>query len=332
MRRSPARPGAGKTVLAIGVARHIAESGKRTLLTCFNKRLAEHLVASTEGQANLHVAHFHGLAIELAREAGLDVTEPDGNDDRTWFEETLPGLLEEAARRLGPRYDAIVVDESQDFRPWWWPALLATHKDPDEGTLYLFGDDSQNLYGGGDLPVSEDDILPPLPNNLRNTSSIHGFVSVFFDADGPGAGEAKGPRGSPVEVLDYDDEDELVRLVDVVITNLLEEEQLTPDDLVVLTPGGASKSRLWARRDLGRNRLSDRPEEGAILWSTVHSFKGLERPVVILAEIEDRGLEEIAPYLRVGGTRAQHQLIVVAEHDAARVIRKRASIRHRATR
>lgn len=325
-------PGCGKTVLAIGVARHIAESGKRTLLTCFNKRLAEHLIASTEGQANLHVAHFHGLAMELAREAGLEVAQPVGNDDRTWFEETLPGLLEEAARRLGPRYDAIVVDESQDFRPWWWPALLATHKDPDEGTLYLFGDDSQNLYGGGDLPVAAEDILPPLPNNLRNTSSIHRFVSVFFDADGPGAGTAKGPRGLPVEVLDYEDEDELVRLVDVVLTNLLEEEGLTADDVVVLTPGGAAKSRLWARRDLGRNRLSDHPEEGAILWSTVHGFKGLERPVVILAEIEDRGIDEIAPYLRVGGTRAQHQLIVVAEHSAARVIRRRASIRRRATR
>jgi len=154
---------------------------------------------------------------------------------------------------------------------------------------------------------------------------------VFFDADGPGAGSPKGPRGHPVEVLDYDDEDELVRLVDVVITNLLEEE-LTPDDLVVLTPGGASKSRLWARRELGRNHLSDHPEEGAILWSTVHSFKGLERAVVILAEIEDRGLDEIGPYLRVGGTRAQHQLIVVAERDAARAIRKRASIRQRSTR
>jgi superfamily I DNA and RNA helicase len=325
-------PGAGKTLLAIGVARHVAESGKRTLLTCFNKRLAEHLIASTEGQANLHVAHFHGLAMELAREAGLEVAQPAGDDDRAWFEETLPGLLEEAARRLGPRYDAIVVDESQDFKAWWWPALLATHKDPDDGTLYLFGDDSQNLYGGGDLPVTEDDILPPLPSNLRNTSSIHGFVSVFFDAEGPGAGNAKGPRGLPVEILDYDDEDELVRLVDVVITNLLEEEHLIPDDLVVLTPGGAAKSRLWARRELGRNRLSDHPEEGAILWSTVHSFKGLERPVVILAEIEARGLDEIAPYLRVGGTRAQHQLIVVAEHEAARAIRKRASIRQRSTR
>ena len=53
---------------------------------------------------------------------------------------------------------------------------------------------------------------------------------------------------------------------------------------------------------------------------------------MILAEIEARGIDGIAPYLRVGGTRAQHQLIVVAEREAARVIRKRASIRHRATR
>ena len=54
----------------------------------------------------------------------------------------------QAAERLGPRYDAVVVDEAQDFRAWWWPALLSLHSDPDEGLLYVFADDDQNLYGG----------------------------------------------------------------------------------------------------------------------------------------------------------------------------------------
>jgi hypothetical protein len=123
-------PGSGKTVLALGIARHVAAEGKRTLLTCFNVRLADYLRVSVENTPNLHVNHFHGLCAELAREAGLAIPEASGPDDRVYFEETLPGLLEEAARRLEPRFDAIIVDEAQDFREWWWPALLATHEQP----------------------------------------------------------------------------------------------------------------------------------------------------------------------------------------------------------
>jgi hypothetical protein len=219
-----------------------------------------------------------------------------------------------------------VVDEAQDFRGWWWPALLALHEDPDDGVLYLFSDDSQNLYEGGELPVGPADVLPPLPFNLRNTQAIHGFVSVFFEAEGRDAGTAKGPRGRPVEILDYHDEDELIRLLDVVLANLLVEEEVPVDDIVVLTPPGREKSRVWARREeLTHARLSDRPEEGAVLWSTVHAFKGLERAVVILAEVGDRHAEDLDPYLRVGATRARNQLVVLAAAPVAADIRRRTT-------
>jgi hypothetical protein len=317
--------GSGKTILATEIARHEAESGTRTLLTCFNRRLGEHLRASTEGTPNLHVAHFHALCIELAREANIPLIEPDGAADRRWFEHTLPDALEEAARTLGPRFDAIVVDEAQDFRSWWWPALLATHVDPDHGTLYLFADDSQNLYGGDQLPVSDEEIEPPLPDNLRNTRAIHEFVSVFFDAGSAGPGTPKGPPGREVEVLEYNDEAELDRLLEVVLTNLTEQEQVPLDDIVVLSPGGREKSRLWARRQFGRFRLSDRVEAGTVLWSSVHAFKGLERPVVVLAEIGDDHHEEVGKYLRSGATRARNHLIVLASGEAARDIRRRAA-------
>ena len=232
------------------------------LLTCFNRRLAEQLAMNVGEVPNLHVAHFHGLCMQVAHEAGLTVPDPPaGGADRDYFEQTLPGLLEEGSRVLGPRYDAIVVDESQDFRPWWWPALLSLHVDPDEGTLYLFGDDSQNLYGGGELPVSPDDVLPPLPHNIRNTEAINTFVSVFFDADGAGAGEPKGPKGRDVEVLDYTDDDDLIHVVDVVLTNLIDQEQVPVDDIVVLTPAGRDKSVLWRRRELGTHTLTDVPAE-----------------------------------------------------------------------
>jgi hypothetical protein len=313
--------GCGKTILATEIAKHLASSGKRTLLTCFNRKLAEHLVASTEGTPNLRATHFHGLCAELIREAGSGAERPPGTDERTWFDETLPDELERAARMLGPRFDAIVVDEAQDFREWWWPALLSTHRDPDHGPLYLFADDDQNLYRGGALPVGPEDILPSLPHNLRNTQRIHEFVSVFHDARGAAA---KGPEGRAVEILDYEDEDELVRLVEVVLLNLVDGESVPVGDIVILTPGGRDVSRLWARGRIGRFALSDRAEPEAVLWSSVHAFKGLERPVVILAELASghQGVD-VDTFVYVGGSRARSHLIVMAERDVARALRDR---------
>jgi hypothetical protein len=315
-------PGSGKTLLAISIARQLAEAGQPTLLTCFNTRLADHLRANVEGIQKLRVAHFHELCADLAREAGLTVPVPEGTDDRGYFEEELPSLLEQAARALGPRFQAIVVDEAQDFRAWWWPALLALHHEPDSGRLYLFSDDSQTLYDGGELPLGPEDVLPPLPHNLRNTQSIAEFVSVFFEGD-PRGGTAKGPPGRDVEVLDYEGEDQLVRLLEIVLTNLTA-EGLSLEDIVVLTPPGREKSLLWQRRTVGRFTLSDIVEPDTVLWSTVHGFKGLERPVVILAELGERHREDIARYARVGSSRARNHLIVLATKPVAADIRRRA--------
>jgi hypothetical protein len=49
----------------------------------------------------------------------------------------------------------------------------------------------------------------------------------------------------------------------------------------------------------------------------VHAFKGLERLVVILAEIGDRHVEDTARYLYVGGSRARHHLVVLCHERVA---------------
>ncbi len=318
--------GCGKTLLAIDVATHLAEGGSRTLLTCFNTGLARHLRASTERVAGpLTVSNFHTLCVDMAKEAGLTVPAFDPEGEREFYEQTLPGLLEEASRILGPRFDAIVVDEAQDFRDWWWPALLSMHEEPDSGALYLFADDQQNLYGGGGLPVQPEDILPPLPANLRNTQQIHEFVTVHFDADA--RPDSKGPPGRPVEILDYHGPDDLAHLLEVVLTNLTQEEHVPLDDIVILTPAGRDKSVLWSRREIGPFRLSDTVEADTVLWSSVHAFKGLERPVVILAELGERHDADIERYVYVGGSRARHHLIVLATEEIARRLRATARMR-----
>ncbi|HET7928492.1 MAG TPA: AAA family ATPase [Actinomycetota bacterium] len=310
--------GSGKTVLAVSVAKQLATAGHRTLLTCFNRRLGEHLRASVGGFGGIDTTTFHQLCAQMAKEAGVELPPEDAGPASPYFEHVLPEALAEAAARLGPRYDAIVVDEGQDFREWWWPALLSLHTDPDGGFLYVFADDNQNLYGGA-LPVGEEDRVGPIPLNLRNTKQIGEFVSVFYKGEQEPI--ARGPEGRPVEILGYSGEDDLEHLLAVVLRNLVEEEHVLIEDIVVLTPSGTGKSRLRSTGMIDGYRLSETVEPGAVLATSVHAFKGLERPVVILAELGDKHLEDLRDYLYVGGSRARNHLVVLAAEPVARELR-----------
>src|SRR4029453_2516719 len=192
--------GSGKTLLAISVAQQLATAGHRTLFTCFNRRLGDHprvWVGEVEG---IDVATFHELCVRLAKEAGVELPPEEAGPRSPYFEHRPPEALAEAATRLGPRYDAIVVDEGQDFREWWWPALLSLQTDPDAGLLYVFADENQNLEGGG-LPRGGrvrggggGGGGPVLPN-LRNTKQMGEFFSVFYKGEKKPI--ARGPEGEP---------------------------------------------------------------------------------------------------------------------------------------
>jgi superfamily I DNA/RNA helicase len=52
--------------------------------------------------------------------------------------------------------------------------------------------------------------------------------------------------------------------------------------------------------------------------ATIHRYKGLESPVVVLAEIDERvGEEDLRALLYVGATRARSHLVLVAGETAA---------------
>jgi hypothetical protein len=311
--------GSGKTVLATALAKSVATGGVSTLLTCFNWRLAAYLRDTLAGVPHLDVLHFHELCRYMGRQAGLDIPPPPPEEtpNPVYYEEVLPDLLGWAIERLGPRFDAVLVDEAQDFRASWWPLLMGLHRDPDHGYLFLFADSSQNLYGGS-VPVPADTAEVPLPSNLRNTQPINEFVSVFHDGEIAPVG--RGPRGRPVEVLAYEDARNLGRLLAVVLRNL-QAEDVSLDDVVVLTPVAGSKSALRRMGTVDGYRFAEEPEPGTLLLGTIQGFQGLERPVVVLAELDERSEDRLDQLLYVGGSRARNHLIVLATDPVARSVR-----------
>jgi hypothetical protein len=112
--------GSGKTLLAMHRARSFAAQHRSVLLTCYNAELARWLreeLASdlVENGGRLTVWHFHRLASELCKKAGIDfVPQEQGR----WWDEIAPDLLAQAALDLYPKeaaFNALVVDEAQDF-------------------------------------------------------------------------------------------------------------------------------------------------------------------------------------------------------------------------
>jgi hypothetical protein len=63
-------------------------------------------------------------------------------------------------------------------------------------------------------------------------------------------------------------------------------------------------------------------EDGKVLTASVQTFSGLERPVVILAELDEKHVEDVGRYLYVGGSRARNHLIVLAAEPVARRLRQ----------
>ena len=166
--------GSGKTQLAIDRAVHLAREGKRVLFVCYNKHLAEHLDRSIRNgvdsdllKAGLKIVHFHSLARELVEDSLIKWRPPEETKAMTqFFVEEVPELMEQAAYLLMEQgaevqYDAIVMDEAQDFHTRWWEVLQCILlKNAEDGLLFAFADPLQRLWGWA--PPE-----PPVPFNTK---------------------------------------------------------------------------------------------------------------------------------------------------------------------
>ena len=69
--------GSGKTVLAVAKARELAGQGKKVLLTCFNRALAEHWAATLDFPPGVVARNFHAFCSGVVREVGVVPPSPN---------------------------------------------------------------------------------------------------------------------------------------------------------------------------------------------------------------------------------------------------------------
>ncbi|MBO0706721.1 MAG: NERD domain-containing protein [Candidatus Dormibacteraeota bacterium] len=294
--------GSGKTLIAAEKAKRLASDGFQTLLACFNRPLADYLRGSLAGTGRLDVLSFHQLCRKLAGEARLRLP-PEPWSERDW--ERMPGLLEPAAVAVGPRYDAMVVDEAQDFHDDWWLPLLTLLREPDAGVLYVFYDSNQAIYGTpGGLPEGLMSI--PLWENWRNTKPVFDAVMRYYQGE---AVECRGPEGPAVEWHRVEARD-LKRELARVLHRLVREGGIGAREVVVLTPLALDRSSVRGR--CGAFNLTPTPSgRDDVPLSTIHRFKGLDRKAVVVCEVSGRDGAAFRQLMYVACSRARSLLVVL---------------------
>jgi hypothetical protein len=307
--------GSGKTFLALEKARSLAEDeGLKVLLTCYNRALADHLGDALGYRHQFDVFNFHQLCVHWAEQAGQRLAYRE-NAPPEYFNLTLPTALLEAVEQIGPQYDAIIVDEGQDFRAEWWEVLPWLLYDPADGVLYVFYDDNQRVYPGrSPIPIETAPYI--LNENCRNTRRVFDVVSHFYQ--GEELPVVLGPEGQPAEVVEYTGEEDGWAKLRRLLHRLLNENRFAPDEIAVLTARGARSSGILDQR-LGNVQLTDHLplNPGEIFATTVRRFKGLERPVIVLCEVDATlSPDDVETLMYVGTSRAKAHLVVLLDQDA----------------
>ena len=323
--------GSGKTVVLIARAKLLARMNSRgqVLVLCFNLALSLYLQEALAGLPNVKVSHFHGWA-----KANIKKSEWTGTDDNVTLGRRLLEALKNDAPERG-HFDAVLIDEAQDFSAEWFECALLALRNPSTGDLFVVGDASQGVYGRRSvswkkLGIQAQGRTSYLDENYRNTKPILEVARLFSlaDTDGdedgmraPVVDPARSKRTTgplPVLVGASDMASECSRAVEIV-KELLggrwfgeDISPLRPEEIGILYRSG--KGSKWSLLNQLRDCINEvaapvvwltenldarrRMKEKAIKITTIHGSKGLQfRAVVILfaGDCPDTGSSSIEP-------------------------------------
>ncbi len=340
----PGEAGSGKTILAFETARTLARQGQRTLFLCVNEFQADWLRDKQDEECDadqemFDILDIRALCLALAQEADIasegitpaHVVSADGQARMAQVVQRAGMKLKQRAAPAAWGYDAVVIDEGQDFQRPLLSAASHLLRNPPAGYFILWYDPRQRLdfTDAWHLPETLP-VLPALTENLRNTGAILAAMVAF----NPGLALApfNGPAGRPVAYLVPTPTNQTEAATDAaiqaalhdVLTRLIAREGIAPGAILLITcrSDKASRWRQWRAalpdiplRPLTQlRRLPAEERDRYVTLSTIRAAKGLERDIVILVEPDGVAQEPPARHdklLYVAISRARHHLIVL---------------------
>jgi hypothetical protein len=295
--------GTGKTILSLEYARRRALVGKKVLFLCFNHNLGNHLknvIQKTcpQPEGNLTIETFHGYIIKELNEHGyMPPVSAERNEE--FYSHVVPEIFLEMTKQpwYERRYDTLVIDEGQDLLGLENLMCLDAMLDGGlkHGNWHLCYDPNQNIYNsefdtGISLLMEYHPTLLGLDTNCRNTRPVGIYNTLFTGMKPARFFRVDGENVVKEAYNDFSDErKKILKTVKRLIG-----QGIKPGSICLLSRFKYENSCLQGEnifKDVARfqNITNLDPRyivDDSIKFCTIHSFKGLEAPVVLLIDVE----------------------------------------------
>lgn len=291
--------GTGKTLIAMELARHIAERGSRVALLCFNQMIGDWMRLRLDEFGPPLPNLIVGRAIRvMAHMTDLEI--PD-NPSREYWETELCERLEERLTdpdfKAAAALDYLVLDEAQDLmaRPRLWQCLSQfLAGGVEKGRFAVFGDfDNQVLNERGVMGQSLaalDIAARPsrwlLSENCRNYRIV-GDTAVCLGGFGRDVYSGYMRTGGSVQNYDiffYEHDraqlDQLARWL-----KEFKSQGYKPSEITILSFRADDTCAATQLRDQGFRLRPAWQASEATGYASIHAFKGMENKIVILTDL-----------------------------------------------
>ncbi len=278
--------GSGKTQVTMRFCERALKEGRRPLLLCFNRPLADKFAA--QAPAGVTVNTYHGFCREMAEGLGIEIDFNKADEPNFWQEiqeELLAVTLAGA-----PRFDCLVVDEGQDFTSEWYD-ILQMFLAEDATQLWL-EDPLQNLRDmeSVDLPGF---VTYREAGNFRTPLSIAGFIKGTLESE---FDQRNLLPGLGVVMYDYEKSSEIVGILERRIREL-SKVGFKPEDIAIVSCRGTQSTALGETLQIGKHKIrkftgkydakNDQIyTDGDVTFETIFRFKGQQAPAVVLVDLD----------------------------------------------
>jgi hypothetical protein len=313
-------PGSGKTVVAHRLFERALSRGRKPLMVCFNRPLAERLAASVSPGGL--VTTWHGLCISFLADRGFTPDFGEAETNRNFWRDIADLIIAEAIPDAW-QFDTLIVDEGQDFELGWIDILRLFLTETAD--IVWLEDPDQDLRGLGrkELPGF---VSLSVRTNYRSPQSIARFVKRALGADFIAANDLP---GLGVGISTYGEEGGQAVLLARIVPNLVR-QGFAADQIAVISLKGASNSTLSGLKRIAAYDVShftgtytENGQQvrtpGPIHFDSVQRFKGQQAAAVIVCDVDPaEDPDRKARHLRQlfsACTRATVRLEILAQRD-----------------
>ena len=337
--------GTGKTLLAIEAARRAASAGRKTLLLCFNRLLGRWIAenasklprADTIVAGNVHrifETQFiaRGSRAEEFEQRKADAMEQDDPERNRFFREDFSLYAFDAVTEGAVEpFDVLIIDEGQDLiRSEYLDVFDALLRGGLAGGRWIMFADfaRQAIYADTTADEMRDELNRrghfasyALRHNCRNTRPIALETALLSGFEAPPFLPSN-VEGKSVDYQFWTSDLKQRKAIANIITRLLD-DGLRPQEITILSPVRRENSCLKEPLselpvgivDLMEEMVTE-PPSNAVLFATLHSYKGLENRAIIIIDIEHLSDEYNRQLLYVGMSRPRARLFMVISQKA----------------